>query len=1055
MNQSSNVQYRPQTPRQTPTFSESYSTYDNRCRTPDLVVRRNVSRSPVPLPQQTQNSNIEIKRPVKVIRTISKSPTVNVIRQSIGNETNKMFNQEPREYGGPYASEKMVSVTSDKSYRDIRNSNSYARSEVGFRNNDASPDFNRKMDVIYDSKSSENMAKAMSIMANSSAENDKNKKLLALIEKMAKENEALRQKGADSLNLGENDLILVEQFATKEIFGRKSRLIKHLDEGKVAIEEMKAKDQKIYELEIALRNTRKQYSDLEKSYQNMRESRSNVSLPLFERGNNNSSENNNLRKALQNCQRELQAEKDKNSNHLNNINELRTAIEKYKNNNAKMEEEINSLYKYKAEAEESKGEIEKLRSDIQSNKLELLAKIEEKDKQNADLKGQVLKLQSTNEAQDDQSKQFTEKISEYTNTINNLQNKLKETNVDRIALERYQNENSTLNELLENKDEALASKDDEINKMANELISFRKEKFDLQRRIETLEGQLSEYKTKDEQYKDMQEELTRIKNIKEESQRAVATKEQIINKYEIKVANDAEVIKNMQNQIDELSRTLKGFNEVENSIITNEELKSHYDKDIKHFKQEVEKNEDYIASLEEQVQSLENENHKLKIEHARIHTKNKKKLELENLGVFSKMMWKAEVTDTGTDPLFDKAELKQICNNIGDVKDQECITTVNANESNVLKLNPKSITNERNIRNLSLNYQYSQNVKRDQEVNTNVSNENQRSDPLTSNKMAEFNSQALKDSKVALETQLNEIELKYKELKEKYEKSKKESMSFERSYFKEKSGLGFEVQNLKSKVDDLYQELNNMNQEILKIAETAPLDSAELDKIFNKNSNNGLEVIKAIFVQLMTRNRQTSIFEMPSPIAVKRSKEQFKKSDEDFESPDKGSHNENEDLIKELETPRNPTDEELKEQYQEVYDMNLRQSQKIVSLYDQIAKLEQKVKTLSDKNNQKKKLVTKYNKIIEELRITKQELTTELSNKSIMVEELRMHIKDLEQKQHEQDGYAWKVKYESLYNQVKNKKQDILKELNSFVQTKVTFENSFFSEITKLSNSNE
>jgi len=47
----------------------------------------------------------------------------------------------------------------------------------------------------------------------------------------------------------------------------------------------------------------------------------------------------------------------------------------------------------------------------------------------------------------------------------------------------------------------------------------------------------------------------------------------------------------------------------------------------------------------------------------------------------------------------------------------------------------------------------------------------------------------------------------------------------------------------------------------------------------------------------------------------------------------------------------------------------------------------------------------------------------------------------------------WKDRYDALYNQVKNKKQDLLKELNSFVKTKVTFENSFFSEMTKLSNS--
>lgn len=146
---------------------------------------------------------------------------------------------------------------------------------------------------------------------------------------------------------------------------------------------------------------------------------------------------------------------------------------------------------------------------------------------------------------------------------------------------------------------------------------------------------------------------------------------------------------------------------------------------------------------------------------------------------------------------------------------------------------------------------------------------------------------------------------------------------------------------------------------------------------------------------------------------------------------------------------QNEYDNPYKQRYSELYDMNHQLSDKIVSLYDQINKLETTNKALKDKSSKLNHTVSKNTKQIEDLRKENEALTMKISSR----QQIDQSYKELEENynklQNEHD--MLKEQYTQLLSRVSQRRSHILNELNSLAQAKNEFNNSFFSELSKTS----
>ena len=678
-------------------------------------------------------------------------------------------------------------------------------------------------------------------------------------------------------------------------------------------------------------------------------------------------------------------ERIKNEKLLKDIENLKRQIKNLEDLNHMNKTTADIFKELKEQIREKDNLLEKYRNDLINNKKPNNKLVEEI----SNLKQKLNKITTNNAILNSKTEDYQLRILE-----------LKKSNNS----EDLKKQNRKLESDLDGVKKELNMKTQWLNRKEEEIKNREKTISDLSKRIQLPKNNGS----------NLEAELIGLKQLQDHSKNILEEKNFVISQYRDKMEN-------YQKDIDRLRDDIKVVRDDREDFAArkNQKLNNDYQK----IKNELDKIKNLFDDNQRKLKNLTNDNFDLneELEKLKKYKKDNPEVQGRERVVENKSPTSIpsseemavlidRLKNTDEEMVFFKNKLDQLNSKFKKVKKSE----------NFLRKENENLSGK--VKNLfedkeRLQEMYQKNLKDFLEKEKNL--ENLKKEAEKEKRDLEEENRDLEDEKKDFEREKRDLKNKNRDLENDMRNIENEKLNLEN----QKRNLENDKMNLELKIKNSGPDMDQLKREILNSMGNAPNSSKEyIKEVIEKNNGSDLGgILKDIFYAIKDLNvNQEHVINLPAQNVTKTTEK-------------------SETVIREQIRKEN----EMMNQNKILKDLNDDQNKKIVNLSIKLSELENKNKNLEDKCE---KIVNNHHKEIREIK----EIHVPYNNSDNRGDnknddsDLTVENEKLKKKNEELE-----IRFEKYNDNLIRKKRELLKELSNFVNSKNTFETSFYSELTK------
>ena len=878
------------------------------------------------------------------------------------------------------------------------------------------------------------------------SETDKVKSLMGQIDELTKQLITLREQNERLKSLADDELMMVEKVETKEIFGKKSKVMAQIEEGKRA-QETQAR------LNLTIQTLRRENERL-KSRGFVEKKVETLHKEIIIKNNK-----------IDTKEKELKKEQEKSNQYLSTMNYYKRQLDDLNRKGRNESLGLKEISDLRRQVTERNGEIDRLRRELSKP-----APVQYKYINNPDKEREMGLVRSKLRKVELELEDAMSLIGQKNKDIDRLTKETKSGNQSDAALKQKNNEIRLLRNRLIEKDNKINSLEMKIKELDNSLAYLNKklagadpnlgrakstleaEKEDLLRQIESQKNLVN---IKNKNIKELNEQLIKNQKKNMESERKAQESKNSLetlmyqNKLngertnkevdDLKGVNKSQeqTIKQLNDLLDQYRLKLTTqMNELDSLHKKTEGLSINDDKTNE--LNLLLKTKDNLIKQKEDENAILKRNNDFYKKSIGDKDKNNKELRLENqrlMDISSRVRKNRPVADNlfrklkSYLPDKESAEFKSHSIAVGGPNNNTGVERmVSARTGNDMAMQYEDVERREMGTNVSFkgetpffiltrisrpeNQQNKQSIK--DLLNTLEAKNNRLAALTKKNEELSKTIEQLKEDLDSIRRQRDNLESDLRNLKADNDNERDQIRNKAYTFAQKNNDKSSELDAIRQQMKDLNDRLDKMNADLLHLALNAPVEPGALSRLLKENKDNSLKLVKSVFDQL---------------------RQQKEKDDEEKAEKEKGS------------AFGRSEDNDMKEKYEEVQEMNQQMSKKLIDQYDFINALEEEIKDLKNSND----------KYVEKIKETSErvERVERPERPSFRMDGISVHTgqpemvwkEELERVKIELDD--WKKKYMELRDDIVKKKRAMINELVNFVNTKNAYENNFFLELNK------